>query len=208
MCWRMFFAGVLRGGRGCLGRRHPRTRRPYGEDAGTEVEPAAPYADCPPHEASASPKGLPSSTSAGVNGSDTDRQPVDLDYDGAVSRSPVDAPVEGSASSVEPMPSPPSAVMEPRPVPAVAPHPLRAYDARFAYPAVCACAENRSVHDAVQRLVGAVRETAAIVTLFHSKESIEHQCALLGRLFELDGFLWWVAAYDDLERVHLWSLWL
>ena len=66
----------------------------------------------------------------------------------------------------------------------------RAYDARFAYPAVCVCAEHGAVQDAVQRLVGAVRETAALLTRLHSEEPLQRQCALLGRMFEFDCFLW------------------
>ena len=66
----------------------------------------------------------------------------------------------------------------------------RAYDVRFAYPAVCVCAEHSTVQDAIQRLVGAVRETATMLTRLHSEESLQQQCALLGRMFEFDCFLW------------------
>ena len=65
----------------------------------------------------------------------------------------------------------------------------RAYDARFACPAVCVCAEHRAVQAAVQHLVGAVRETAAVLTRLHSEDPIQQQCALLGRMFEFDCFL-------------------
>ena len=65
-----------------------------------------------------------------------------------------------------------------------------AYDARFAYPAVCVCAEHPAARDAVQHMVAAVRDNAAVLTCVHAEHSVEHRCALLGRIFEFDGFLW------------------
>ena len=65
-----------------------------------------------------------------------------------------------------------------------------AYDARFAYPAVCICAEHPAARDAVQNLVAAVRDNAAVFTRLHAEHSVEHRCALLGRIFDFDGFLW------------------
>ena len=67
---------------------------------------------------------------------------------------------------------------------------IRVYDARFAHPAVCVCAENHTVQTAMEQLVGAVRNTAATLTLLHSKEPLPPQCALLAKMFEFDGFLW------------------
>ena len=66
----------------------------------------------------------------------------------------------------------------------------RTYAARFAYPSVCACAEHRTARDAVQRLVSAVRDTAAVLTFLHAEEPVENQCVLLGRMLDFDGFLW------------------
>ena len=66
----------------------------------------------------------------------------------------------------------------------------RAYDARFARAAVCVCADRPPVHAAVKHLIAAVRDAAAVVTQLHSEEVANHQCALLNRMFEFDGFLW------------------
>lgn len=44
--------------------------------------------------------------------------------------------------------------------------------------------------DAVRHLIGAVRDTAALLTTLHSEAAVEHQCVLLGRMLEFDGFLW------------------
>ena len=66
----------------------------------------------------------------------------------------------------------------------------KAYDARFARAVACLCAEQPSVRVVVDRLVGAVRDAAAVVSQVHSEEFVDHQCALLSRMFEFDGFLW------------------
>ena len=66
----------------------------------------------------------------------------------------------------------------------------RAYDARFARDAVCICADRPPVHAAVNQLIAAVRDAAAVVTQLHSEEVVTHQCALLSRMFDFDGFLW------------------
>ena len=36
--------------------------------------------------------------------------------------------------------------------------------------------------DAVRHLIGAVRDTAALLTTLHSEAAVEHQCVLLGRM--------------------------
>lgn len=65
----------------------------------------------------------------------------------------------------------------------------RAYDARFAYPAVCICAEHPAARHAVHLLVAAVRDSAAVLTRLHAEHPVEHRCSLLGRIFDFDGFL-------------------
>ena len=66
----------------------------------------------------------------------------------------------------------------------------QAYDARFAHAVVCLCAKQPAVHAAVEHLVSAVRDAAAVVSQLHSEELVDQQCTLLSRMFEFDGFLW------------------
>lgn len=173
-------------------RRHPRTRLPYSEDTGAQVKPAVSHADDQPHDASSSTISLPNAVVTGVADPAAGQRPASLDLNSGLSCPPADAPAASIACGVEPVSSPTSNATEAGAVPAVVPSPVptRAYDARFAYSAVCVCAEEQLVQDAVQQLVGAVRETAAVLTLLHSKDPIARQCAVLARLFEFDGFLW------------------
>lgn len=178
------------------GRRRPRTRLPYsGEHLHSDNESSTSHPDNQ-HEQIVTEQ-LPLTDSADVasaaEGSPVPEQPpLDPDSHHAASSPPTGSPpviteshstdpaVSGAISSDAGLSVPPVVVS------------ARVYDARFASSAVCVCAEHRTVHDAVQQLVGAVRNTAAILTLLHSEEPVEHQCALLGRIFEFDGFLWCV----------------
>ena len=191
--WWLYCLGVYPCVHKCSGRRHPRTRLPYGEDADDQVKPAILQAGDQSHDASSSTIGLPGSATTGVAvETETDPPQAGIDLSDGVSHSPADAPAESTGYGGEHVSSPASNVTEPGAIPVQVPPltPTRAYDARFASSAVCVCAEERLVHDAVQQLVGAVRETAAVLTLLHSKDPVARQCALLGRLFEFDGFLW------------------
>lgn len=176
-----------------LGRHRPHAKRPYEEDVYSEDDSSSssdgdrhkrrrvesPSLDCADVGAVL--------TEAAAPGPST----VDSDFMRAASGSEL---VIHSSASVHPepagpaQPSNPATVIGPGASPSVARS--RAYNARFAHAVICVCAEHQTVNDAVQQLVGAVRDTAAVVTRLHSQEPVEHQCALLGRMFEFDGFLW------------------
>ena len=129
----------------------------------------------------------------------------DSSYVASVSQ--IDSPVIVSPLAPEPINSDPSgasASLASSHTP-TATFTARAYAARFAYPSVCVCAESSVALDAVQRLIGAVRDAAAVFTNLHAEASAEHQCALLGRILELEGFLWWVIWTMKMRKT-IWTL--
>lgn len=108
------------------------------------------------------------------------------------SGSQVDSPVINSPVAADSTTSEQSGAVAPPPesYTSAASPTARTYAARFAYPSVCICAEHSIALEAVQHLVGAVRDTVALLTTLHTEAAVEHQCTLLGRMLEFDSFLW------------------
>lgn len=176
-----------------LARRPPRTRLAYGaEIIHSENDSSDPYADKRHKRQRTEPSsstGHADVTSRAVGSPIREQPPMDSNSSHAASSSQARTQLVTEAAIVTYPEASDATTLGTGPGVPFTRVPARAYDARFASSAVCVCAEHHTVHEAVQQLVGAVRNTAAILTLLHSKEPVEHQCALLGRMFEFDGFL-------------------